>query len=937
MAGTALPPNYFEEAKLRARENGADLLLLRRIAALQSEMEARGVSPDDRRIAAYMAALVPPESKRQLGISGGRLGKFYADEHFTPTTPIASRAELLLHTFRRWRANLRRSTRLLARDWKRLLRLALPYIALFSLIVVLIWKFWPQSEQAKFPQAAPTTQVGGNFSTPQTQTEANLEFYLWLAAIWFLALGSWLLYRMWRRQVLERDSNPDLGPVINLSLQLGRANLFAGPRIEQAWRQLRLRREAHSNRVDVSASIKATLAQAGYPSLFLNTRRVRPEYLIFSEREMPNDHLPEVGRALHGQMVLRQVDAMHFEFQGAPYNLRFDQSVGKLATARGFESLASVIARHEGARVLVSMESYEAVTSGNAAPSWLRGLTEQQRPFLLNPREEQYWDVSEELLSDHMLPSVPATSDGLLKYSRQVMTDWMASPMPSNLTHAADLPAFFSEERQWLIATNALDPRQHEAVIDNLLIWLTPQEMVWLRALALFPAIHRAYTHFSAMALFKEHDYQNLSFVKIARLPWFRVGYMPDWLREPLAKGMTIKQLEDAKASVQAFFDKNLGSQPNGDGIFQLRLTHRNLRKQKQFRARMQHSRIPALADDLLRSAFEQRDPLELTLSPISKARQQWYRRPETAAIASALLATVSLTSIQDTTQTVPVDSTSPTAPIQETAEPDQNQQRRNANSPTPPNAKTESGQSNSADSSAPKTSAPVPGSTATNISDFCVNSVEGAEVRSAPGGQLLGLLSQRTRLQYIDKRKARNGGYWIKVDPDGSIPAGWMVGAGTNCLKGVDALLDPASDESTATSPPIGGTRSESEIQAGDPKDCNSGPYIIYFEWDKSDLTFEAQQVLDNAVSQYLSSCQGAMVMLAGHTDRTKSASYNTGLSSRQNASVQRYLEAKGIAAGKISAQAFGESQNLVPTADGVREPQNRRVEITFGPGSGI
>ena len=36
------------------------------------------------------------------------------------------------------------------------------------------------------------------------------------------------------------------------------------------------------------------------------------------------------------------------------------------------------------------------------------------------------------------------------------------------------------------------------------------------------------------------------------------------------------------------------------------------------------------------------------------------------------------------------------------------------------------------------------------------------------------------------------------------------------------------------------------------------------------------------------------------------------------------------------ITTEAFGESRPLVETADGVREPQNRRVEITFGPGSG-
>ena len=59
-------------------------------------------------------------------------------------------------------------------------------------------------------------------------------------------------------------------------------------------------------------------------------------------------------------------------------------------------------------------------------------------------------------------------------------------------------------------------------------------------------------------------------------------------------------------------------------------------------------------------------------------------------------------------------------------------------------------------------------------------------------------------------------------------------------------------------------------------------------------------------------------------------------GLSERRNTSVRTYLTGRGIPAARISSQAFGESMPRVPTADGVRELQNRRVEITYGPGSG-
>ncbi|MFK4871823.1 OmpA family protein, partial [Novosphingobium sp. ZW T3_23] len=117
---------------------------------------------------------------------------------------------------------------------------------------------------------------------------------------------------------------------------------------------------------------------------------------------------------------------------------------------------------------------------------------------------------------------------------------------------------------------------------------------------------------------------------------------------------------------------------------------------------------------------------------------------------------------------------------------------------------------------------------------------------------------------------------------------------------------------------------------------ECNKGPYIVFFDWDKSDITPEAATILDSAVSAY-GNCNSVPIMLAGYTDRSGSPKYNLGLSARRNDSVRAYLTSHGIPDGSISSQAFGEANPRVPTADGVRELQNRRVEITYGPGSGM
>ena len=77
---------------------------------------------------------------------------------------------------------------------------------------------------------------------------------------------------------------------------------------------------------------------------------------------------------------------------------------------------------------------------------------------------------------------------------------------------------------------------------------------------------------------------------------------------------------------------------------------------------------------------------------------------------------------------------------------------------------------------------------------------------------------------------------------------------------------------------------------------------------------------------------------MLGGFTDTSGTPKYNIGLSQRRADSVRAYMTAHGIPDGVVSTQAFGEdpAHLRVQTADGVREVQNRRGEITDGPGSG-
>jgi len=105
---------------------------------------------------------------------------------------------------------------------------------------------------------------------------------------------------------------------------------------------------------------------------------------------------------------------------------------------------------------------------------------------------------------------------------------------------------------------------------------------------------------------------------------------------------------------------------------------------------------------------------------------------------------------------------------------------------------------------------------------------------------------------------------------------------------------------------------------------------YLVFFDWDRADLTERAKQIIAEAAAN-APKVQTTRIEVSGHADRSGSAQYNQRLSQRRADTVAAELVRLGIQRSQIVVQAFGESRPLVPTADGVREPQNRRVEIVL------
>ena len=114
----------------------------------------------------------------------------------------------------------------------------------------------------------------------------------------------------------------------------------------------------------------------------------------------------------------------------------------------------------------------------------------------------------------------------------------------------------------------------------------------------------------------------------------------------------------------------------------------------------------------------------------------------------------------------------------------------------------------------------------------------------------------------------------------------------------------------------------------AAAPAPAPSRSYLVFFDWDKATLTDRARQIISEAATNS-TKVQYTRIEVNGYTDTSGTPKYNQGLSIRRAKAVEAELVKDGVPQNAITIQGFGDTHLLVPTGPGVREPQNRRVEI--------
>jgi OOP family OmpA-OmpF porin len=112
---------------------------------------------------------------------------------------------------------------------------------------------------------------------------------------------------------------------------------------------------------------------------------------------------------------------------------------------------------------------------------------------------------------------------------------------------------------------------------------------------------------------------------------------------------------------------------------------------------------------------------------------------------------------------------------------------------------------------------------------------------------------------------------------------------------------------------------------------------FLVFFDFDSTEIRPDSATILDDVLEAFAAARTQALpreiettITLVGHADRSGPDAYNQGLSERRANAVRDYLVTQGnLNPSDITTSGRGETDPRVPTPDGVREQENRRVEI--------
>jgi WD40 repeat protein len=361
-----------------------------------------------------------------------------------------------------------------------------------------------------------------------------------------LVIGAFAFHRfLWRRRasrMLVRRQSEEQPDIQHFTLRNVDGYVFPRAPMIELSRRLRRRLEFVSDRLDVPQTVTRTVRRAGvFTAAFMN-RQERPEYVALVDRASIGDQHTAFVDDLLDRLVNDDVPIERYYFDG-DMRVCFPHSRRERPMP-----LATIAQKNAGRHLLIFSDSsalFDPVT--NEPIAWVDQLRAWPERTLLTPEPREHWTGREARLEGHFAVAT-ATHTGLLS-----LTERNASPVATETTIGRYPPMLRRRPRRW-VERDRPESAEVQQMIAAVREYLDEAGFWWLCACAVYPEMNWRLTVNLGVLLQDDHGHPLVAadrLAALARLPWFRHDYMPDWLRTRLLDEMSEQREQQVRTAIE--------------------------------------------------------------------------------------------------------------------------------------------------------------------------------------------------------------------------------------------------------------------------------------------------------------------------------------------------------------------------------------------------
>ena len=395
----------------------------------------------------------------------------------------------------------------------------------------------------------------------------EIGFFLTPALVFFIIRMCWFWYT--RRLFLQRYGTTTQPEIQNIFIPGFEQDLFPTITFMEIARNLRKRILILSPELDIEKTIDATIHQGGFLKRVYRNYQILPEYLFLVNRISFQDYQAQFMEEMIERLKQDNVLITSYFFDDDPLICFPNNEEG---SPLRFDEIISKYSDHY--LIIVSdTEKFFSIINGELEP-WVNNLDNWENCAILTPKLTESWGYQELKIAEEFM-IFPATSAGLQMLSQKLWTGENSKPDYSQDT----LPQTLRIQTYRWLERNSPEPEQIETMLVSLQKYLDNDSFYWFCACAVFPELQWYITIYLGNVLKTEAGQSLLqvcSLNNLARLPWFRSGYIPDWLRVYLIKKLTFEQEQEIRTALQ-----NLLNQANNSSELQNLLNQANNSSEK--------------------------------------------------------------------------------------------------------------------------------------------------------------------------------------------------------------------------------------------------------------------------------------------------------------------------------------------------------------------